>query len=191
MQEPSIHNVIHLLKEHFEYPYKGSGALRLHVIAIHSLCTTLLPGTKRYADKRIAPLDHSNMPSDIVILDKAGKCFEVFEVKYTKPITVNAVNSAYRKIKNMSIVRYTILTTCKPECINAEKINSRIELIAQKYSCEIFIDNTYSLIAHWLRAVSDSRLFLDKYAETLCSELDNGNITSEHLQVWAELRKTL
>ncbi|MBI5713485.1 MAG: hypothetical protein HZC38_08710 [Chloroflexi bacterium] len=77
----------------------------------------------------------------------------------------------------------------KPRPITLNIVNAIPKKIKGK---QVIIDGVLPLLTYSLRLVDDLNAYLDTYTLTLQKEFDRSNgIKTEHLQVWAELRKNL
>ncbi len=195
-----IARVVSAMRQHILYKYTGSGAARLPVLAIYAVYKLLIQeGMKRYAGKTLAPLGAHTSPDfrsgalgDIEIFDKDGICFEALEIKHLKLVTLGMVNIAYEKIKSHPINRYYILTTHEPDYSDSTSVIERIEAINKEHGCQIILNGVIATLKYYLRLVSKPQDFVDVYTSLLQEEFDRSSgIKSEHLEVWAELRKNL
>lgn len=195
-----IARVVGAMRQHIYYKYSGSGAARLPVLAIYAVYELLIQeGMKRYAGKMLAPLGRHTSPDfrsgalgDIEIFDKDGVCFEALEIKHLKLVTLEMVNIAYEKIKSHPINRYYILTTHEPDYSESESVVERIEAINKEHGCQIILNGALATLKYYLRLVSKPQDFVDVYTSLLQEEFNRSSgVKSDHLQMWAELRKSL
>lgn len=195
--ELPIAKIIEAVSKHIYYNY-GIGAVgtaRIPVLAIYSVYHLLIPDIKRYENKVLAHLQYhtssdnrSNMFGDIDINNKDGSCFESIEVKHLKPITVDIINTAFRKIKDTTIDRYYILTTKEPNnCCNGS-VTQKLEEYKRIHSCQIIVNGVIPSLKYYLRLINNPQNFIDKYTKLLESEYLRGSgIKQIHLRVWHEI----
>ncbi len=197
----TIARIVEAVNQHIRYNYgKGIvGTARLPVLAIYSVYNLLLPEVKRYIGKGLAPLESHTSPDarskslgDIEVKNEDGSCFEAIEVKHLKPVSVDMVSVAYRKIKDTNIDRYYILTTCEPNFDDQDAVMRRIEEYKKLHPCQIVVNGVIPSLKYYLRLVSDPRVFVDEYTRWLEFEFQRASgIKKEHMQVWQETREQM
>lgn len=102
------------------------------------------------------------------------------------------IGLAFRKIKSKPIERYYLLTTSEPNVDDAKEVARKISELRNLHQCQIIINGVLPSLKYYMRLVSEPERFVDLYTEILESEFKLASgIKSEHLKVWAEIRKTL
>jgi len=195
-----IKRIVKALHQHIFYKYSSRGAARLPVLAIYAVYKIFVrEGLPRFANKKLAPLDSHTSPDsrsgalgDIEVIDENGECYEAVEIKHLKPITLEMVNIAYEKIRSHPLSRYYILTTHEPDFSESESVDRRTDSINEEHGSQIILNGVISTVKYCLRVIIKPQDFVDVYTSLLQEEFDRSSaIKSEHLQAWAELRKTL
>jgi DNA (cytosine-5)-methyltransferase 1 len=169
------------------------------VLVIHSVYKLLLPDVKRYAGKKLALLESHTSPDlrskslgDIEVRDIDNSPFEAVEVKHRKPISVDMVRVAYRKIKDTTIDRYYILTTSEPNFRNQDAVLHKIAEYKKVHSCQIIVNGVIPSLKYYLRLVSDPQAFVAEYTSCLENEYRRSSgIKKKHLRVWQEIRQQI
>jgi DNA (cytosine-5)-methyltransferase 1 len=197
----TIARIVKAVNRHIRYNYgKGIvGTARLPVLAIYSVYTLLLPEVKRYVGKGLAPLESHTSPDarskslgDIEVKNGDDSCFEAVEVKHLKPVSVDMVSVAYRKIKDTNIDRYYILTTGEPNFDDPDAVMRRIEEYKKLHPCQIVVNGVIPSLKYYLRLVSNPRVFVDEYTRWLEFEFQRASgIKKEHMRVWQEIREQM
>lgn len=197
----AISRITEAVSEHIGYPYgKGAtGGARIPVLAIYSVYRLLLPAVKRYSRKTLAPLESHTSPDfrshsvgDIEVLNSDKTCFEAVEVKHNKPITPDMVDVVYRKIREIPVNRYYILTTHTPNCEDYDKVMQVIAGYQKKHPCQIIVNGVLPSLKYYLRLVDNPSDFVDIYTQLLQSEYQAASgIKKEHLAVWQKIQATL
>jgi DNA (cytosine-5)-methyltransferase 1 len=198
-EDMTIAKIVDAVNQHIHFDYgKGiTGTARIPVLAIYAVYQILLPNVKRYAGKTLAPLEshtssdlRSKSTGDIEVKKPDGACFEAIEVKHNKPISVDMIDVVYRKIKNTKVDRYYILTTSEPNCLDSEKISSKLAEYRQIHSCQIIVNGVLPSLKYYLRLVDNPQLFVDIYTSLLEQEYQCASgIKNRHLQVWQTIRR--
>ncbi len=197
----AISKIIEAVSEHIHHPYgKGAtGGARIPVLAIYSVYRLLLPDVKRYFRKILAPLESHTSPDfrshsvgDIEVLNGDKTCFEAVEIKHNKPITPDMVDVVYRKIREIPVNRYYILTTHNPNCEDYDKVMQAIAGYQKKHSCQIIVNGVLPSLKYYLRLVDNPSDFVDIYTQSLHDEYQAASgIKKEHLVVWQKIQATL
>lgn len=197
----TIAKIIDALSLHIRHDYgKGVvGTARLPVLAIYSVYNLLMPDVKRYSGKILVPLESHTSPDsrskslgDIDVNNADNSCFESVEIKHNKPITVDMVGVAYRKIKNTSIDRYYILTTSEPNFNDHELVMQEIEKYKKVHSCQIIVNGVIPSLKYYMRLISNPQDIIGEYTKWLEFEYQRASgIKKEHLRVWQEIRQTI
>lgn len=197
----TIAKIINAISLHIRHDYdKGvTGTARLPVLAIYSVYNLLMPDVKRYSKKILMPLEshtspdsHSKSLGDIDVNNTDNSCFESVEIKHNKPITVEMVGVAYRKIKNTEIDRYYILTTKEPNFDDHESVMQEIEKYKKVHACQIIVNGVIPSLKYYMRLISNPQDIVDEYTKWLEFEYRRASgIKREHLRVWQEIRQNL
>lgn len=197
----TIVKIINAVNQHIYHDYsKGVvGTARLPVLAIYSVYNLLLSDVKRYSGKILVPLQSHTSPDsrskslgDIDINHGDNSCFESIEIKHNKPITIDMVGVAYRKIKDTTIDRYYILTTSEPNFDNYELVIQEVEKYKKIHPCQIIVNGVIPSLKYYMRLISNLQDFLDEYTKWLEVEFRRASgIKGEHLHVWQEIRQTM
>ncbi len=198
----TVTKIMEAVYRHIQYGYsKGvTGTARIPVLAIYSIYNLLLAdGGKRYSGKKLAPLESHTSPDsrskslgDIEVKNSDDSCFEAVEVKHLKPISVDMIRVAYRKIKDTKVDRYYILTTSEPNFDDQDAVMQKIAEYKRVHSCEIMVNGVIPSLKYYLRLVSDPQAFVDEYTKWLEYEYRRASgIKREHLRVWQEIRQEI
>ncbi|MFH1422733.1 MAG: hypothetical protein ABIH42_08500 [Planctomycetota bacterium] len=200
----TIAKILEAVDEHIHYRYGRGvhGTARIPVLVIYSVYNLLMPDVKRYSGKKLAPLQSHTSPDarskslgDIEITNSDNSCFEAIEVKYLKPISVDMIHVAYRKIKDTKVDRYYILTTNEPNFDNVDDENAVMQNIAdyrRGHPCQIIVNGVIPSLKYYLRLVSAPQAFADEYTKWLEYEYRRASgIKKIHLQIWQEIRQQI
>lgn len=197
----TIAKIIDAVSQHIRYDYgKGIvGTARIPVLAIYTVYNLLMPDVKRYSGKILAPLESHTSPDsrskslgDIEVKNANGSCFEAIEIKHMKPITVDMVGVAYRKIKNTDVDRYYLLTTSEPNLDDYDAVMQEIEKYKKVHPCQIIVNGIIPSLKYYLRLISNPQGFVDEYTKWLEFEFHRASgIKREHLRVWKEIRQNV
>ncbi|MDW8295560.1 MAG: hypothetical protein RMJ97_01630 [Raineya sp.] len=188
----NIYSVLQLLKEFFSTPQSS----RLPVIAIYSIYEVLMNKFERYKDKKLLPLQVHTSPDkhtlgDIEIYTESNQPFEIIEIKHNIPIEKNIILDVCKKISNLPVNRYYILTTFENTFSDAEtemQIVSYISEILKQTGTEIIVNGIIASLKYYLRFIDDYTMFLQSYTDNLKTDfLNSTEIKSFHLSVWQEL----
>jgi len=197
----TIAKIVEAVSQHIRYNY-GTGVVgtaRVPVLAIYAVYNLLMPDVKRYSDKNLVALESHTSPDsrskslgDIDVNNADGTCFESIEIKHNKPISAEMIGAVYRKIKNIGIDRYYILTTNEPNFDNQEAVMQEIEKYKRLHSCQIIVNGVMPSLKYYLRLISNPQNFVDEYTKWLEFEFQRASgIKREHLRVWQEIRQTV
>jgi len=194
----TIATTMNLVREHFYFNYRTSGASRLPVIAIYSIYELLLTLT-RYENKQLVPLKShttsdikSRSIGDIEVINPDATFFEAVEVKHNIPITLAIVEDAFDKIQSQPVSRYYLLTTAEPNIApdQAKGIESFIESVRMQHGCEIIVNGVMPSLKYYLRLLDDPAAFLQTYETNLFVDYEaNTDIKKTHIERWLALRK--
>lgn len=190
----TIENIVNLLKYHFSYNYRVSGASRLPVLAVFSAYEVLM-SIERYEGKILSPLkSHTTADTksggigDIEVLDENEDFFEAVEIKHNIPISPDIVQGAYQKFAETSACRYYLLTTAEPNVDDPNTVDQLVRKIHRQHGCEVIVNGIIPSLKYYLRLLSNSKLFLDCYSKNLQSDFkQNTDIKEVHLRYWNEL----
>jgi len=145
----------------------------------------------RYKNKILCPLENHNSPDiqsgrigDIDILNSDKSVFEGIEIKHQIAITQKLITNAYEKFKVHNTDRYYILTTASTQNTNTNTIKAEITRIAKIHGCQVIINGVYSTLEYYLRLLTDTADFIDKYVE--CMKSDE-TIKFPHKTKWNEI----
>ncbi len=198
----SIAQIIDAVSQHIHYDY-GSGVVgtaRIPVLVIYSVYSLLLKeGFPRYSGKILAPLESHTSPDarsrslgDIEFKNTDGSYLEAVEIKHNKPITADMIGIAYRKIKNINIDRYYILTTYEPNFDDYDAIMREIKIYSKVHSCQIIINGVIPSLKYYMRLMNNPQDFVDEYTKWLEFEYQRASgIKKKHLRVWQEIRQKM
>lgn len=192
----TIENIVNLLKYHFSYNYRVSGASRLPVLAVFSAYEVLM-SIERYEGKMLSPLkSHTTSDTksggigDIEVLDENEDFFEAVEIKHNIPISPDIVQGAYQKFVETSASRYYLLTTAEPNVDDPKTVDQLVRKIHRQHGCEVIVNGIIPSLKYYLRLLSNPKLFLDCYSKNLQLDFNqNTDIKEVHLRYWNELLK--
>jgi DNA (cytosine-5)-methyltransferase 1 len=200
-EDITISKIVEAVQQHIHYNYgKGTtGTARIPVLAIYSVYHLLLPEVKRYSNKVLAPIESHTSPDlrsrsvgDIEVKNEDDTCFEAVEVKHGEPISADMIDIAYRKIKNVRVDRYYILTTSDPNCDDHKLVMRKIAEYRQIHPCQIIVNGVLPSLKYYLRLVGDPNAFIDEYTKCLEQEYSCASgIKKRHLQVWQSIRQQM
>lgn len=192
----TIENIVNLLKYHFSYNYRVSGASRLPVLAVFSAYEVLM-SIERYEGKMLSPLkSHTTSDTksggigDIEVLDENEDFFEAVEIKHNIPISPDLIQGAYQKFAETSASRYYLLTTAEPNVDDPKTVDQLVRKIHRQHGCEVIVNGIIPSLKYYLRLLSNPKLFLDGYSKNLQLDFNqNTDIKEVHLRYWNELLK--
>nr|WP_321432319.1 DNA methyltransferase [uncultured Campylobacter sp.] len=187
-QNFSISKIIEVLHKHFTFKYSSQGGARLPVLAIFAAYDCMMNEVARFNDKFLCPLqNHSSADlqsgriGDIDVNYADNTAFEGVEVKHERIITPQLVMDAYEKFKGYKTNRYYLLTTADMSNASWDEIENRISRILQIHGCEVIVNGVYTTLKYYLRLLSNTADFVDKYVELLKSD---ETIKFEHKIAW-------
>jgi DNA (cytosine-5)-methyltransferase 1 len=197
----TIVKIVDAVNQHIHHNYgKGAtGTARIPVLTIYSVYNLLLPDVKRYAGKKLAPLESHTSPDsrskslgDIEVRNSDKSPFEAVEVKHLKPVSVDMIRVAFRKIRNTTVNRYYILTTSEPNFDDQDAVLQKIAEYKKVHSCQIIVNGVMPSLKYYLRLVSNPQVFVDEYTKWLEHEYKRSSgIKKEHLRVWQDIRQQI
>lgn len=185
-----IKNIIELLHQHFYYKYNSRGASILPVIAFYSIYECMIKHFDRFKGKTLDPLSSHNScdrsskeTGDIVVRNKDNSIYEVLEIKFDIKPNKLMVQDAYDKFKDQdSVQRYYILSTKHiTDKEEQQKVDEFIKEIYDEHGCQIIINGVFDSLKYYLRLLTDSDEFLERYTKNL---QDNTELDFEHKIVW-------
>jgi len=186
-----ISKIIILLEKHFTYRYSCAGASRLPSLAIYAAYQCMMNQVARFRDKQLCPLaSHSSADAqsgrigDIDVNNENGTAFEGVEIKHGIKITPQHIRDAYEKFKVHNTDRYYLLTTADMDSEGVNEIEIEVQRVAQIHGCQVIVNGVYSTIKYYLRLVTDTAEFIDKYVELLKSD---ETIKFQHKIVWNDI----
>ncbi|MDR0645627.1 MAG: DNA methyltransferase [Elusimicrobiota bacterium] len=160
----NINTILSMLSQHF----KIKKSSRLPVIAIYSIYEVLFGKFDRYKDKKLVPLQaHTSSDKhsfgDIEIYTKEGRPFEIVEIKHNIPIDKYLIFDVIKKISNVKVDRYYILTTFRNSFKNAaeeKKIADIVLKIKRERSVDIIANGILTTLKYYLRFINNYEDFL-------------------------------
>lgn len=187
-QNFSISKIIEVLHKHFTFKYSLQGGARLPVLAIFAAYECMMGEVARFNDKFLCPLEHhgsadlqSGRIGDIDVNYVDNTAFEGVEVKHERVITPQLIMDAYEKFKGYKTNRYYLLTTADMSGADWEQIENKISHISQIHGCEVIVNGVYTTLKYYLRLLSSTADFVDKYVELLKND---ETIKFEHKITW-------
>jgi len=187
----SISKIIKLLEKHFTYKYSCAGASRLPTLAIYAAYQCMMGQVARFNDKILCPLESHNSADtqsgrigDIDVNNSNGTAFEGVEIKHEIQITSQLIRDAYEKFKVYNTDRYYLLTTANMDSADWDGIETEIQRIAQIHGCQVIVNGVYTTLKYYLRLVTDSAEFIDRYVELL--KVDE-TIKFQHKEAWNKI----
>ncbi len=190
----TIESAINSLRQHFFAKYRGAGASRLPVIAIHSIYAVSMKD-EEYADKHLLPLKShttsdlkSSTLGDVEVVDAEGNFFEAVEVKHNIPITPTLVEDAFVKFQQLPLDRYYLLTTANPNSTDTNVIGDLIKRVRSTHGCEMIVNGVLPTIQYYLRRGKRTAAFLQTYTQALQEDFAaNTDLKEVHLKRWNEI----
>ena len=194
----TIEAAIQALQEHFFAKYRGAGASRLPVLAIHSVYAVSMRD-EEYADKHLLPLKShttsdlkSSSLGDVEIMDAHDNFFEAIEVKHNITITPTLVEDAFAKFQQVLLDRYYLLTTATPNSTDVDAIREITKRVRSTHGCEIIVNGALPTIQYYLRRGKRTAAFLKTYTESLQADFAaNTDLKETHLRRWNEILTAL
>jgi DNA (cytosine-5)-methyltransferase 1 len=189
----NIFVLLSMLTEHFNC--KNSS--RLPVIAIYSIYEVLFNCFTRYENKKLVPLQvHTSSDKhsfgDIEIYTEDDKPFEIVEIKHNIPIDKYMLFDVIKKISDINIDRYYILTTFQNSFKNekAEKeVYDEILNFKKKRGIDIIANGIITTLKYYLRFVDNYEEFLKCYTKNLIKDSKKSTeIKNFHIQIWNKIR---
>ncbi len=185
----TVNQTLSLLRSHFDYSYKSSGASRLPSIAVYSAYKSIVESDQgRYKGKRIEQLashtasDRSTGSiGDIQINFNDNKPFEGVEIK-ARPIEAGMIDLIYEKIQAFGdIDRYYLLSTNEKIDENTQKlIDDKILKIRNKHGCDVIVNGVFTTLQYFLR-LTDNQTFLKNYTNQITTD---DALKYEHKEIW-------
>ncbi len=181
-----------MLDKHFS----NKTSSRLPVIAIYSIYEILIPVLSRYKYKKLIPLEvhtasDKHSFGDIEIYDYEDNPFEIIEIKHNIPITKDLILDIVKKLENVQVDRYYILTTFKNGFANEKienEVNDLILEIKMTQNIDIIANGILMSIKYYLRFIDDYKIFLDTYTKNLINDAKSSTeIKNHHMENWKEL----
>ena len=122
--------------------------------------------------------------SDIEIIDEKNRSFEVVEVKYGIPVTLQLVQDACAKFQTTPVSRYYILSTASPDKGESVKIEAEIQRIKNVLGCQVIVNGINTTLKYYLRLLDDTFEFIENYVHFL---EDDKTLKFEHKAQWNKL----
>ena len=144
----------------------------------------------RFKGKTLDPLGSHNScdrsskeTGDIVVRNKDNSIYEVLEIKFDIKPNKLMVQDAYDKFKDQdSVQRYYILSTKHiTDEEEQQKVDAFIKEIYDEHGCQIIINGVFDSLKYYLRLLTDSDEFLERYTKNL---QDNTELDFEHKIAW-------
>jgi len=190
----NINLIINILKEFFEVKL----ASRLPVIAMYSIYEMLMPTIERYKNKKLLDLQvHTSSDKhgfgDIEIYDENDKPYEILEIKHNIPIDKYLIFDITKKISNIKIDRYYILTTFENSFMNIEaekEVMVYIAEIKKLTNTDIIANGIIGTLKYYLRFLDNYPDFILIFTQNLIKDAKNSTeVKNFHLEKWAEILK--
>ncbi len=188
----NINIILEMLSSHFDLKY----ASRLPVIAIYSIYQTLFPLLKKYDNKHLVGLNvHTSSDKhsygDIEIYNEDNTPYEIVEIKHNIALNKYLIFDIIKKIDNLKVNRYYLLTTYKNSFENVyeeKEINDLILQFKQNKGVDIIANGILTTLKYYLRFIDDYNLFLENYTKNLLIDSKNSTeIKSDHLKKWSDI----
>ncbi len=190
----NIHLIIKMLEEHFDTKQSS----RLPVVAIYAMYEILLPKFERYKNKKLVTLQvHTSSDKhgfgDIEIYTNDNQPFEIVEIKHNIPIDKYLIFDIAKKIQNIKINRYYILTTfehCFASIESEKEVIDYILELKKIKNIDIIANGIISTLKYYLRFIDNYQEFIDIYTQNLIKDAKNSTeIKNFHLEKWTEILK--
>ncbi len=191
----NINLILTMLQQHFESKLSS----RLPVVAIYSMYEILMPKLDRYKDKKLMPLQVHTASDrhsfgDIEIYTEENKPFEIIEIKHNIPIDKYLIFDLFKKIQNIKIYRYYILTTfadCFANVSIEQEVTDYILELKKQSEIDIIANGIMTTLKYSLRFIDDYNEFITVYTKNLILDAKNSTeIKNFHLEKWAEICKS-
>ncbi|MDR3306582.1 MAG: hypothetical protein LBS61_02790 [Endomicrobium sp.] len=189
----NINIILSMLAKYFQIK-KSS---RLPVIAIYSIYEVLFDKFDRYKNKKLIPLQvHTSSDKhgfgDIEIYTKDGKLFEIVEIKHNIPIDEYLIFDVIKKISEIEVDRYYILTTFQNSFKNAteeKKISDIILKIKKERGIDIIANGILTTLKYYLRFIDNYDDFLKCYTANLIKDAKvSTEIKDFHIEEWNKIK---
>lgn len=185
----TINEIMDSLYKHFYFHYKSRGAAILPVVALYSVYQCITEELKRFDGKSLDKLASHNScdrssgeTGDIVVRNDAdNSIYEVIEVKFDIPINAIMIEDAYKKISELPVQRYYLLSTVAPSEDERVAIDDMVCKIREQHGCQIIVNGVFPTIKYYLRLLDNTDIFLERYVKNLS---DNTEINYEHKLAW-------
>jgi DNA (cytosine-5)-methyltransferase 1 len=171
-----IEDIINKLKRFFSEA-KGSGRSKLPVIAFYAIYEVLVNELHRYEDKELVDLGshtsadiRSKAIGDIQVNTKDGNPFEGVEIKYGVEITEYIIRDSFKKIRELPVKRYYLLSTNNPTLEQRNKFSKILLNIRVNHGCQFIINGLFPTLKYYLRLIEDTNSFIKYFGEDLFSD---------------------
>ncbi|HEY9703911.1 MAG TPA: hypothetical protein V6C58_15785 [Allocoleopsis sp.] len=195
MNKLNINLILKMLQQHFESKLSS----RLPVVAIYSMYEVLMPKVDRYKDKKLMPLQVHTASDrhsfgDIEIYTEENEPFEIIEIKHNIPIDKYLIFDLVKKIQNIKIYRYYILTTfadCFANVAREQEVTDYILELKKQSEIDIIANGIMTTLKYYLRFIDDYNEFITVYTKNLILDAKNSTeIKNFHLEKWTEICKS-
>lgn len=113
--------------------------------------------------------------------------YEIVEIKFDISIDSIMLSDVYKKISQTKIQRCYILSTSGIEKGDENNIVEKISKIRKEHGCQIIVNGIFDSLKYYLRLLSNTDDFLNKYTEILQS---NHEVKYEHKIAWNTICST-
>lgn len=187
-----IPKLMGMITRYFNYPYKTRGASILPVLSIYAMYECMMKEIKRYDDCVLDVLSSHNScdkssgeTGDIVVRKESTKeIYEVVEIKFNIKPTSLMITDVYKKIANVPVQRYYILSTVDPDITDYADIEKNIQKIRNEHGCEIIIDKISDSLSRTLRLFKNVNDYTDKFVNLIQNSTE---LNTEHKTAWNDI----
>lgn len=187
-----ISQIIDILKEHFESPYKVRGASKLPVLSFYAMFSILMKELKRYEGCHLGDLGShtasdrtSKTAGDIEIFRSNHQLIEALEIKHKRTIDASIIRVVRDKIYKFNPERYCIFSSGNVEVSEIEPL---IREISEEHGCELIVNGIYPTLQYYFRLIESRSEFLNGYSSLVEKDRE---LKPLHKEKWNELVREL
>ncbi len=187
-----ISQIIDILKEHFESPYKVRGASKLPVLSFYAMFSILIKELKRYEGCSLGALGShtasdrtSKTAGDIEIFGPNHQLIEALEIKHKRTVDASIIRVVRDKIYKFNPQRYCVFSSGNIEIAEIEPL---IREISEEHGCELIVNGIYPTLQYYFRLIESRSEFLNGYSSLVENDRELKPI---HKEKWNELVREL
>ncbi|MFM9108219.1 MAG: hypothetical protein ACKOWF_16135, partial [Chloroflexota bacterium] len=184
-----IAEVLALLDRHFSHKYLKN-APRLPQLALYAIYQCLITSVGRYKEFELKPLERLKAADKKagtvgdVVLSRNGINVEAAEVKLGVAINTETIATAIDKIRGASVERYYVLSTSGVADADREAVSKLCFDFRKSNGCEIIVNGVEQTIGYYLRLLTSTGEFIERYVELVGGDPD---LDYQHREVWNDI----